>query len=119
MGERTENVQDADLGETLKELAEVLQARRDTPPEESYTARLLTEHPDKLYKKLVEEALEVVLAAKDEDHDHIRYEVADLVYHLMVLMERSGISCEQLAGELRARMVWHAPQLRSTGVRQK
>jgi phosphoribosyl-ATP pyrophosphohydrolase len=112
MGERTENVVDADLGETLRELAAVVRKRREADPEKSYTARLLTEPEDTLYKKVVEEATELVLAAKDRDHDHIRYEAADLLYHLMALLERTGVSCGELAGELKARMVWHAPQLR-------
>jgi phosphoribosyl-ATP pyrophosphohydrolase len=112
MGERTENVVDANLGETLSELAAVVRKRRSADPKESYTARLLSEPEDTLYKKVVEEAAELVLAAKDHDHDHIRYEAADLLYHLMALLERTGVTCEELAGELNARMTWHAPQLR-------
>ncbi|MDR2105995.1 MAG: phosphoribosyl-ATP diphosphatase [Coriobacteriales bacterium] len=103
MGERTENVVDANLGETLSELAAVVKNRHSADPRESYTARLLTEHEDLLYKKVVEEAAELVLAAKDHDHDHIRYEAADLLYHLMVLLDRTGVTCEELAGELKAR----------------
>jgi phosphoribosyl-ATP pyrophosphohydrolase len=110
MGERTENVQDANLGEVLKQLADVVRSRRAVDPEQSYTARMLTEHEDKLYKKIVEEATELVLASKDRDHDHIRYEAADLLYHLLALLERTGVTTEELAGELKARMVWHAPQ---------
>jgi phosphoribosyl-ATP pyrophosphohydrolase len=105
MGERTENVQNGDLGETIRSLAATIAQRRDASPEESYTARLLTGHEDKVYKKVVEEATELVLASKEKDHDHIRYEAADLVYHLLVLLEREGISTEELAGELNARMV--------------
>jgi phosphoribosyl-ATP pyrophosphohydrolase len=112
MGERTENVQDEDLGEVLRELADVVRKRREANPQESYTARLLFEPEDMLYKKVVEEATELVLAAKDHDHGHIRYEAADLLYHLMALLERTGVTCEELAGELKARMTWHAPQLR-------
>jgi phosphoribosyl-ATP pyrophosphohydrolase len=112
VGERTANVQDADLGETLRELAAVVKKRREARPEDSYTARLLSEHEDTLYKKIVEEATELVLAAKDHDHDHIRYEAADLVYHLMALLERTGVTPEELAGELTSRMTWHAPQFR-------
>ena len=44
------------------------------------------------------------MAAKDRDHDHIRYEAADLVYHLLVVLERYGVTVEELAGELDARM---------------
>jgi phosphoribosyl-ATP pyrophosphohydrolase len=105
MGERTENVQDSDLGEVLRELADVVRSRRTVDPGQSYTARLLTEHEDKLFKKIVEEATELVLASKDRDHDHIRYEAADLVYHLFALLERTGVTPEELAGELKARMV--------------
>jgi phosphoribosyl-ATP pyrophosphohydrolase len=112
MGERTENVTDGDLGESLRELASVVKERRQASPQESYTARLLTEPEDSLYKKVVEEATELVLAAKDHDHDHIRYEAADLLYHLMALLERTGVTPAELAGELDSRMVWHAPQLR-------
>ena len=110
MGERTAGVQDANLGETLQELAQVVRQRRAVSPSESYTARLLTEHEDTLYKKIMEEACELVLASKDPDHAHIRYEAADLVYHLLALLERTGVTCEELAGELRARMTWYAPQ---------
>jgi phosphoribosyl-ATP pyrophosphohydrolase len=104
MGERTENVQDGNLGETLEQLIRIIEQRRSVSPEESYTARLLSGDADKLHKKIVEEATEVILASKDEDHDHIRYEAADLLYHLFVLLERKGISIEELAGELNARM---------------
>jgi phosphoribosyl-ATP pyrophosphohydrolase len=104
VGERTANVQDADLGATLNQLIAIVRARREANPEESYTARLLAAPEDTLYKKLVEEATELVLAAKDHDHDHTRYEAADLVYHLLVLLERTNISPEELAGELKARM---------------
>ena len=44
------------------------------------------------------------MAAKDCDHDHIRYEAGDLVYHLLVALERYGVTVEELAGELDARM---------------
>ena len=44
------------------------------------------------------------MACKDGDHDHIRYEAADLVYHLLVVLERYGVTVEELAGELDARM---------------
>ena len=103
MGERTENVVDGDLGETLEGLAAVIRARRDAAPESSYTARLLQGKEDSLLKKLTEEATEVVLACKDRDHDHIRYEAADLVYHLLVILERYGVTIDELAGELDAR----------------
>lgn len=103
MGVRTANVQDGNIGETLTSLAEVIHGRRDASPQESYTARLLTDVEDDLLKKLAEEASEVIMACKDNDHDHIRYEAGDLIYHLLVTLERYGITLDELAGELNAR----------------
>ena len=103
MGVRTANVKDGDIGRTLTGLAEVIHSRREASPETSYTARLLTDVEDELLKKLAEESSEVIMACKDNDHDHIRYEAADLVYHLMVALERYGVSVAELAGELDAR----------------
>lgn len=103
MGERTANVVPGDIGVTMKGLVEVVHGRREASPETSYTALLLTGPEDKLLKKVAEEATEVVMACKDDDHDHIRYEAADLVYHLLVTLERYGVTIEELAGELDAR----------------
>ena len=103
MGERTANVQDGNIGETLVGLASVIHGRRAASPEASYTARLLQGPEDRLLKKVTEEATEVALACKDNDHDHIRYEAADLVYHLLVTLERYGVTVDELAGELDAR----------------
>ena len=103
MGERTENVVNGDLGETVVGLAAVIHGRRDASPETSYTARLLQGKEDSLLKKLTEAATEVVMACKDNDHDHIRYEAGDLIYHLLVVLERYGVTTEELAGELDAR----------------
>lgn len=103
MGERTAHVQPGDLGVTMARLASVIHDRRTAGPEASYTKRLLDGPEDKPLKKLVEEACEVTLACKDADHDHIRYEAADVVYHLLVVCERWGVTPEELAGELDAR----------------
>ena len=103
MGERTAGVRDGNIGETIEGLARVIHGRRDASPESSYTARLLQGKEDSLLKKVTEEATEVVMACKDRDHDHIRYEAADLVYHLLVTLERYGVSVKELAGELDAR----------------
>lgn len=104
MGVRTANVQPGNIGETLEGLAATIHARRDVSPQESYTARLLTDVEDELLKKLAEEASEIIMACKDRDRDHIRYEAGDLAYHLLVTLERYGISLDELAGELNARM---------------
>lgn len=99
------------IGNTLETLAHTIHARRGAG-EESYTYRLLNGDLDNLLKKLVEEAHETTLAAKDcarvdaslGDVDHLRYEAADVVYHLMVLLEREGIALDEFAAELNARM---------------
>ena len=90
--------------ETLEGLAATIHIRRDASPETSYTARLLTDVEDELLKKIAEEASEVIMACKDDDHDHIRYEAGDLVCHLLVTFERYGVTLDELAGELNARM---------------
>lgn len=104
MGVRTANVQDGNIGETLEGLAATIHSRRESSPEKSYTARLLTDVEDELLKKIAEEASEVIMACKDKDHDHIRYEAGDLLYHLLVTLERYGVTLDELAGELNARM---------------
>ena len=103
MGERTENVKNGNIGPTLEGLAAVIHGRAGASPETSYTARLLSGKEDGLLKKLAEEASEVIMACKDDDHDHIRYESADLLYHLLVTLERYGVTLDELAGELDAR----------------
>ncbi|MDR0500757.1 MAG: phosphoribosyl-ATP diphosphatase [Coriobacteriales bacterium] len=104
MGERTANITSGDIGITLNALAQTISERQQQMPKSSYTASLLADTNDLLCKKIVEEATEVILAVKDCDHDHIRYEAADLLYHLLVLLKREGISLGELAGELNARM---------------
>lgn len=104
MGVRTANVEPGNIGETLESLATTIHGRRDASPTESYTARLLTDVEDELLKKIAEEASEVIMAAKDDDHDHLRYEAGDLMYHLLVVLERYGVTLDELAGELNARM---------------
>lgn len=88
------------LGEVLDELYEVLEQRKRDMPQDSYTAKLLHGPVDKLLKKVGEEATEVVMAAKDADKPQLRYEIADLMYHLMVVMVREGLTLDDLAAEL-------------------
>ena len=58
---------------------------------------------DKLLKKIGEEATEVVMAAKDADSKQLRYEIGDLIYHLLVVMVREGLTLDDLAAELAER----------------
>ncbi len=91
------------LGEVLDELWAVIESRRDASPDDSYTAKLLQGHEDTLLKKIAEESGEVIMAAKDADREHLRYEIGDVVYHLLVVMARYGLTPDDLAEELAAR----------------
>lgn len=91
------------LGSVLDDLYAVLQQRKAELPEGSYTTKLLSGPEDSLLKKIAEESGEVIMAAKDHDSEHLRYEIGDLVYHLLVVMTREGISLGDLAAELDSR----------------
>lgn len=91
------------LGDVLDELFAVIESRRAADPETSYTARLLTGNEDGLLKKIAEESGEVIMAAKDADREHLRYEAGDLLYHLLVVLARYGLTPTDLAEELASR----------------
>ncbi len=91
------------LGAVLEDLFGVLEERKREMPEGSYTAQLLGGPLDSLLKKVAEESGEVIMAAKDDDAEHLRYEIGDLVYHLLVVMVRQGLTLEDLAAELEGR----------------
>jgi phosphoribosyl-ATP pyrophosphohydrolase len=95
----------ARFSEVIAELWQVIESRRDADPQTSYTAKLLQGPEDKLLKKIAEESGEVIMAAKDGDPEHLRYEIGDVVYHLLVVMARWGITPDDLAEELAARRV--------------
>jgi phosphoribosyl-ATP pyrophosphohydrolase len=86
--------------DVLRRLAELIARRRQELPEGSYTTHLFREGSDKIRKKLGEEAVELILAA---GRDELVYEAADLVYHLLVLLEDSGIGLEEVLAELSRR----------------
>lgn len=120
----TRNVGASPIGSTLEALAATI-IQRKSATSESYTHRLLEGKLDSLLKKVSEESLETCLAAKETallpageqqvtSTDHLRYEAADLIYHLMVLMARFDISNDDLAAELNARMT---PEERPQGAR--
>jgi phosphoribosyl-ATP pyrophosphohydrolase len=91
------------FSQVIGELWQVIESRRDADPAVSYTAKLLQGHEDKVLKKIAEESGEVIMAAKDGDAEHLRYEIGDVVYHLLVVMARWGITPDDLAEELAAR----------------
>jgi len=82
------------------ELARVIAARRRSAPPDSYTAALLHGGVDRIAKKVGEEATEVVIAAKNGDKAEIVWEVADLLYHTIVLLEERGVSLDDVGAEL-------------------
>ena len=87
----------------LGELARVVKDRKEHPAEGSYTSYLFEKGIDKNAKKTGEEAVEVVIAAKNADREELVGECADLLYHLTVLMEEKGISLSDVCTELKKR----------------
>ena len=86
-------------------LFELLKGRKRDLPEGSYTTYLFQKGLDKILKKVGEESTEVIIAAKAEDRKETVYEIADLAYHLMVLMVEQGISTDEIRKELASRHV--------------
>ena len=86
-------------------LMELLAGRKAEMPEGSYTSYLFEKGLDKILKKVGEEATEVIIAGKAEDRRETIYEIADLAYHVMVLMTEAGISLDEVRAELASRHV--------------
>ena len=89
-------------GETLAALEAVLRARRESPPPGSYTAKLFADESLR-HKKVGEEATELVIASLRGDKDEIAWEAADLVYHLLVLLQAHEMGMSEVATVLRER----------------
>lgn len=88
---------------SLDDLYSVICQRRDHPSESSYTARLLAEGEDEIVKKVGEEAVEVILAAKSQGDQRLIEEVADLAYHVLVLLASHGVTPGDILTELTRR----------------
>jgi phosphoribosyl-ATP pyrophosphohydrolase/phosphoribosyl-AMP cyclohydrolase len=104
-GERTcfhRGDMDPQPAEALATLERTIAARRDTDPEESYTAKLLAD-PAKIAAKVREEAEEVTRAAAEESDERLREEAADVLYHLAVLLAARGLSYADAFEELNDR----------------
>lgn len=86
-------------------LMQLIQGRKAEKKEGSYTTYLFEKGLDKILKKVGEESTEVIIAAKDGDKKETVYEIADLAYHVMVLMAEAGISLEDVKRELASRHV--------------
>ncbi len=90
---------------TLEGLYALLQGRKKDRPEGSYTTYLFEKGIDKILKKVGEECTEVIIAGKADDKKETIYEIADLAYHVMVLMTQMGITVEDVHRELASRHV--------------
>jgi len=87
----------------LEELFAVILDRQANPRPGSYTVRLLDAGEDEILKKVGEEAMEVILAAKGQGDERLVSEIADLVYHLLVLLAARGLSLADVKDELALR----------------
>ena len=90
---------------SVEGLYELLKGRKENPQEGSYTTYLFEKGIDKILKKVGEECTEVIIASKADDKAETVYEVADLAYHIMVMMVEMGISVEEIKDELASRHV--------------
>lgn len=90
---------------SLQQLYDLIKTRKDTPQEGSYTSYLFEKGKEKILKKIGEESTEVVIGSMKEDTEETIYEIADLAYHLLVLMNEMDISVDQVADELAKRHV--------------
>jgi phosphoribosyl-ATP pyrophosphohydrolase len=79
------------MSEPFQDLMAVLQQRKASPSPDSYTARLLAQGEDEIVKKIGEEAIEIILAAKGQGDERLLEETADLIYHLSVLLVARGL----------------------------
>ncbi|HWQ12408.1 MAG TPA: bifunctional phosphoribosyl-AMP cyclohydrolase/phosphoribosyl-ATP diphosphatase HisIE [Roseiflexaceae bacterium] len=99
-GQHTERAPSSGI---LAELADVIARRAAELPEGSYTTRLLRGGVDRIGKKIGEEAAEVIIAAKNGAPDELAWELSDLLYHSLVLIQQQGLPLETVWRELRRR----------------
>ncbi len=108
-GERTcfhnavERQGDIPNSKILYDLYALIGDRKANPKEGSYTNYLFDKGIDKILKKIGEESAEVIIASKNTGTQELRYEAADLIYHLLVLMNEKGLTLEELFAELEGR----------------
>ncbi len=91
---------DGAFARAMTHLQATVAARRDADPAQSYTAKLLAGGVDRIGKKIGEEATEVVIAAKNGAKDEIVWEVADLLFHTVVLLQERGVALDDVGSEL-------------------
>ncbi len=89
----------------LDDLMKLIEGRKTNPKEGSYTTYLFEKGIDKILKKVGEECTEVIIAGKGGDRAEAVFEIADLTYHVMVMMTEMGISIDEVRAELASRHV--------------
>jgi len=87
----------------LNQLYHLIQSRKKNMPEHSYTTKLFLEGDDRIIQKVGEEAIEVVIAAKNKDKNDLINETSDLIYHLFVLLVQKGIPLTEISDNLHER----------------
>lgn len=92
----------SDIG-FLLQLAQVIKNRKEQPSDASYTSKLFQRGINKIAQKVGEEAVEVVIESKDDNHDLFTNECADLIYHLMILLEAKNSSLPEIVSVLESR----------------
>lgn len=105
--------------DVLKTLARTIAARRAATSDASYTRTLLDKGAEGCAKKLAEEAAETVIAAVSQDEAHLMGEAADLIYHLLVLLESRGVPLDSVLEELERRMGTSGHQEKASRTRDK
>ncbi len=90
----------AEFVKAIEHLERVIEQRRGASVDVSYVAKLLHGGVDRIGKKIGEEATEVVIAAKNHDHDELTWEVSDLLFHTLVLMHEQGVTIDDVGREL-------------------
>ena len=92
------------MSSVTQQIFEVIEARKNNAPEGSYTAKLFAAGEVEVLKKIGEEAVEVVVAASMQTEDRIIYEMADLIYHNLVLLSMRNLSWQDVEAELARRI---------------
>lgn len=85
---------------TLNALAATIAARKNADPESSWTAKLLSQGPEKCAEKFGEEAIEAIIEAVKGDKDRLASEAADVIYHLLVMLTASDVTLDDVLAEL-------------------
>lgn len=91
------------MSDILDRLSELLEQRKNADPNTSYVAKLYAKGMDSILKKVGEEAIEVVLAAKDNDKQQIVYETADLWFHTLIMLTKADLKPQDVLDELARR----------------